>query len=115
VAQRLVRTLCANCKTEVDFDKNEIPEKYRKAVTEKQFKAKGCESCYYTGYKGRRAIYEVINITKELSEQIKQNATNIDNYLQENKIDTLAQNALKMFVNGQSSLDEIYPYLITEN
>ncbi|MDO8999664.1 MAG: GspE/PulE family protein [Bacteroidota bacterium] len=115
VAQRLVRTLCEDCKTQVDLDKNEIPEKFRAAVTDKQFKAKGCQSCYYTGYKGRRAIYEVINITKELSEEIKQNATSIDAYLAENKIDKLSQNALKMFVNGQTSLEEIFPYLITDN
>jgi type IV pilus assembly protein PilB len=115
VARRLVRTLCPDCKTEVDLDKNELPEKYRKTVSDKQFKAKGCQACYYTGYKGRRAIYEVINITKELSEEIKQNATSIDGYLAENKIDKLAENALKMFVNGQTSLEEIYPYLITEN
>ena len=115
VAQRLVRTLCPDCKTEVALDKTEVPEKYRNAITDKQFKAKGCQSCYYTGYKGRRAIYEVINITKELSEEIKQNATSIDAYLAANKIDKLAENALKMFVNGQTSLEEIYPYLITEN
>ncbi len=115
VAQRLVRTLCPYCKKEQDLDKKELPNNYKNLNISKHFTAVGCQQCYYTGYKGRRAIYEVINVTKELAEEIKQNATNIDNYLIVNKIDKLAENALKLFTFGDTSLEEIYPYLINEN
>jgi len=115
VAQRLIRILCPHCKKETDFDKNELPQNYRKLQIEKQFKGVGCNQCYFTGYKGRKAIYEVINITKELGENIKQNVTEIDTYLKKNKIDKLSENALKLFMAGETSLEEVYPFLLNES
>lgn len=115
VAQRLVRTLCPHCKTETSLHADELPENYKRYSGQKVFTAKGCEHCYYTGYKGRRAIYEVINVTKELAEEIKQNTTHIDAYMNRHKIDNLAQNALQLCIAGQTSLEEIYPYLINES
>lgn len=115
VAQRLIRLLCPHCKNETLLDKKELPENYQALNISKHYLASGCQQCYYTGYKGRKAIYEVINITKELSDHIKQNSSHIDDYLKINKIDTLTQNALKLFVCGDTSLEEIYPYLINEN
>jgi hypothetical protein len=57
----------------------------------------------------------VINITRELTEEIKHNATDIDAYCKLNKISKLAENALGVFAAGETSLEEIYPYLINEN
>lgn len=114
VAQRLVRVLCPHCKSPETFDVTELPKGCQsKAVV--QFKAKGCNQCYFTGYKGRKAVYEVINITRELAESIKEQKTNIDKYCKLNKISTLAENVLALFENGETSLEEIYPYLINEN
>jgi type IV pilus assembly protein PilB len=115
VAQRLIRTLCPNCKKERSFDKSELPPKYRNINISHCYLPVGCQQCYYTGYNGRKAIYEVINFTKELGELVKHNATDIDEYLKINKIDKLSENALKLFVTGNTSLEEIYPYLINEN
>lgn len=115
VAQRLIRLLCPHCKKKVELDKKELPENYKNPSVTHHYLAAGCQQCYYTGYKGRKAIYEVINITKEIAEHIKQNATNIDDYLKANKIDKLAENAIKLFITGETSLEEIYPYLINEN
>lgn len=115
VAQRLVRTLCPHCKIKQKLNIEELPQNYQHLQLKEQIIAKGCNQCHYTGYKGRFAIYEVINITKELSEEIKHNATSIDAYCQEHKINKLAQNALTLFIKGETSLEEIYPYLINEN
>lgn len=115
VAQRLVRTLCPQCKTTRALNKEELPKNYQGLSLSHQHAPVGCSHCHYTGYKGRKAIYEVINITKELAENIKHNATNIDDYCKQNKISKLAENALGLFVQGEASLDEIYPYLIHEN
>ncbi len=115
VAQRLVRTLCPNCKTATDLHLNDLPEKYRHLKINVQYKAKGCNHCYFTGFSGRKAIYEVINISRELSELIKQNATEIDAYCKTHKINRLADNALALFQVGDTTLEEIYPYLINEN
>jgi type IV pilus assembly protein PilB len=115
VAQRLIRTLCPHCKKPIELDEKELPENYRKLNIKTHYKAGGCQHCYYTGFKGRKAIYEVINITKELSEEIKNSATSIDDYLKRNKIDKLSENALQLFIVGETTLEEIYPYLINEN
>jgi len=115
VAQRLIRVLCPNCKKSVPLDGYELPKNHRNSSLNKQSKPVGCNSCYYTGYKGRKAIYEVINITPELVEYIKEQKTDINEYCKLNKITTLAENVLELFKNGETSLEEAYPYLINEN
>ena len=114
VAQRLIRTLCPHCKKQQELDKKEFPERYRDLKISTHYVGVGCQHCYYSGYKGRKAIYEVINVTKELAELIKHNVTEVDDYLKINKIDKLSENALKLFIAGETSLEEIYPYLISE-
>jgi type IV pilus assembly protein PilB len=115
VAQRLVRMLCPNCKKQDDFNSFELPKAFQNAAITKQFKPVGCNQCYFTGYKGRKAVYEVINITKELAEYIKEQKSTISDYCKLNKISTLAENVLTLFEKGETSLEEIYPYLIHEN
>lgn len=115
VAQRLVRTLCPSCKSEYPFDINELPKQFRQLKINNQFLPKGCSQCYFTGYKGRKAVYEVLNIDKELAEAVKEQKSNISDYCKSNKINTLAENVMLLFANGDTSLEEIYPYLINEN
>lgn len=115
VAQRLVRVLCPHCKKEEAFNPIELPKAFQNKAITKQFKAVGCNQCYYTGYSGRKAVYEVVNITKELSELIKEQKTNVNEYYKTNHISTLAENVLALFEKGETSLEEIYPYLIHEN
>src|SRR5690606_2770415 len=72
MAQRLVRVLCPQCKTEHVYDQNMlhemgVTEEYRTNVF---FKAKGCEACDYTGYRGRTSICEVLMLTDEVRHRI---------------------------------------------
>lgn len=115
VAQRLLRTLCPHCKKQQALRNDELPGSYRHLNIETQFVAQGCQQCYYSGYKGRKAIYEVVNVTRQLAGYIKENHTNIDDYMTQHKINKLAANALRLFLQGETSIEEIYPYLITEN
>ncbi|MDI6726205.1 MAG: ATPase, T2SS/T4P/T4SS family, partial [Smithellaceae bacterium] len=88
LAQRLVRTLCKNCKEpyhpskdEYDeitmsygqeyFDKLDIP--YRDELT--LHRPKGCEACDKTGYKGRMGIHELLVGTDEIKRLIQHKAT----------------------------------------
>lgn len=114
VAQRLVRLLCNNCKSEAPFDKSLYPNAYMapKDITS-HYTPKGCEDCYYTGYKGRRALYEIIPIDSDFSEKIKNNDFSITTTLKEKRINTLAENAFKLFAEGSTSIDEIYPLLFS--
>ncbi|HIA12587.1 MAG TPA: type II/IV secretion system protein, partial [Flavobacteriales bacterium] len=63
LAQRLVRKLCNNCKEEATFNPAHYPRTFQPPKPLKTHcKPVGCDECYYTGYKGRRALYEVIPI-----------------------------------------------------
>jgi len=78
LAQRLVRVICPACKTAIKPDREILKElgvsgKEIKKV--KIFEGKGCESCRYTGYKGRTAIYEILVVTEPLRDLILKRAS----------------------------------------
>lgn len=112
VAQRLVRKLCNNCKKEEHVQKELLPLDFNipKNFT-KHHIAVGCNECHQTGYEGRKAIYEILPITKNLLKPIKDNELEIGDYLDENKIDSLKTNAIKMVQQGITSIEEVYPLL----
>lgn len=112
VAQRLLRLLCDHCKTQQEFDESLYPPKFQpNKKIHTHYVPTGCEHCYNTGYKGRKAVYEVINIDSDLATQIKQSNTNIPSLLKEKGISTLAENAFSLFEKGYTSIDEIYSLL----
>ncbi len=114
IAQRLVRKLCEHCKSsspigDSDFPIGfEVPNDIIKAFT-----AEGCDHCYHTGFAGRKAIYEILPITKKLEFEIKKNSFNIDEYIRINKIQTLKDNALRLVKEGVTSINEVYSILIS--
>lgn len=114
VAQRLVRLLCPSCKQKVVHQPGEFPHQYQNIKTDYDtYEAVGCEECNHTGFRGRKAIYEIISVDDELAQRIRKE--NIDlNYLVENhKIKTLSDSAIALFKNGETSLSEIFPILIS--
>jgi type IV pilus assembly protein PilB len=114
VAQRLVRLLCPLCKQKTDFDPKAYPKQFKApyAITV-HYTTKGCSQCYFTGYKGRKAVYEVIPIDADLAFEIKQQNMEVTPLLKERDIGTLAENAFALFANGETTLEEIYPLLLS--
>lgn len=113
VAQRLLRLLCSECKEMSLFEERHYPNTFKAPVKiSHHFKAKGCEHCHYTGYKGRKAIYEIIPIDFELAESIKNNNLSVENMLKERNIKSLRENAFDLFLKGMTTIDEIYPILL---
>ena len=114
VAQRLVRKLCEHCKEEEVMNPKSLPKGYQSPIKiERHYKAVGCAHCYQTGYKGRKAIYEIIPINKDLVEKIQEKELDVSEYLLKNNIRTLQYNALDLVVQEQTSIEEIYPILIS--
>ncbi|PKP11180.1 MAG: type II/IV secretion system protein [Bacteroidetes bacterium HGW-Bacteroidetes-3] len=110
VAQRLVRTLCEECKKEKDFDADDLPRSFKSTKNPKShFIAVGCDDCFHTGYKGRRAIYEILPISHEISDAIKKSILEQSNFIKNKR---LSDKAFDLLSKGQTSLDEIYPILI---
>lgn len=77
IAQRLVRAICSNCRHSVEFTKKDI-EKQSKAAADQLkngsqkkitlYEGKGCNVCGHTGYNGRSAVFEIIQMTSEMKE-----------------------------------------------
>lgn len=112
VAQRLVRKLCGQCKKQESIDSAFLPENFLKPKDlNTHFVAVGCEPCYHTGYQGRKAIYEIIPVTKSLTPHIKNNELEIDDYLVEHRIRTLKHNAIELVKEGVTSVEEVYALL----
>jgi general secretion pathway protein E/type IV pilus assembly protein PilB len=111
-AQRLIRLLCPHCKIQQPFHNKLYPGQFKPYhEVDRHYIAGGCERCYYTGYKGRKAVYEVIPVDLELAREIKAGHAQVTQLLQERGIQTLAENAFRIFSQGDTSLEEIYPLL----
>ncbi len=73
MAQRLVRTLCEHCKTATTIDSdvwNELTQPWNVAKPNKVFKAGGCLECRNTGYYGRQGLYEILPLSRDLSQLV---------------------------------------------
>jgi type II secretory ATPase GspE/PulE/Tfp pilus assembly ATPase PilB-like protein len=89
MAQRLIRTLCKDCKEEYHPDQGEFAELMEEYGLEywernigvkyspdfKLFRPKGCPKCNNTGYKGRMGIHELLTATDEMKRLIQKKAT----------------------------------------
>lgn len=112
VAQRLVRKLCPHCKVKQKIEKDLFPGGFKiPNRLSHHYIPMGCPKCHHTGYLGRKAIYEIIPISKALSAEITDNALEVDSYLRANNINTLQENALTLIEDGSTSIEEAYPVL----
>ncbi len=112
VAQRLCRVVCPNCR-EVD----EIPEealiKLGFSADEvgsfKCYKGKGCSACTNTGYKGRRALYEVMPANEEIKDLVIKGGTSTDIKRTAMKLGmrSLRMSGLTKIKEGLTSVEEV--------
>ncbi|MEM7035864.1 MAG: GspE/PulE family protein [Bacteroidota bacterium] len=109
VAQRLLRILCDHCKSPAEATHSRITEQF--GITQHHV-AVGCPHCHYTGYARRKAVYEVIPITRALSNCIKTMEFEVDDLLAESGIATLQSHVVHMIRTGETSLEEGMMYLI---
>ncbi|WP_371820420.1 GspE/PulE family protein [Flavobacterium sp. HJ-32-4] len=113
VAQRLVRKLCVHCREAVSTDETDFPDHFSFPFPiDKHFQAKGCNACYHTGYSGRIAIYELLPVDRKVAEKIKAGQVT-ELVTGEWKDQTLSYKAFSLLAEGVTSLEEIYPILIT--
>jgi general secretion pathway protein E/type IV pilus assembly protein PilB len=70
VAQRLVRTICPDCRCEHEPDARDIPPDYERDAGAQLYAGAGCRECRSTGFRGRVGIYELLTMTEELRELV---------------------------------------------
>jgi type IV pilus assembly protein PilB len=110
IAQRLVRRLCPHCKEAFQPDKNEreiLGLKDDEEVT--IYRAKGCDECNNTGYKGRIAVYEILTVNREIKELISKNVSSdvIKDAAIKMGMKTLRMNCTRLVKEGITTIDEM--------
>ncbi|MCX6232979.1 MAG: GspE/PulE family protein [Bacteroidetes bacterium] len=116
VAQRLVRLLCNDCKLKLAVQPEELPfypKEYK--LPEYHYLPNGCSKCYYTGFNGRKAIYEVIPVDQEIKSLIKKNDTQDIHFLKDKNITFLIEQAYELFYKGETTYEEIAPILLSNS
>jgi type IV pilus assembly protein PilB len=115
LAQRLIRILCNHCKDKIPVQDSIWPQNFKnKHIVHEHYQAKGCKECFYTGYKGRMAIYEVIPVDVQIADSIINPHAGANEYFKSLGIKTLQESALEVLKQGNTSIEEIYPLLIDE-
>jgi type II secretory ATPase GspE/PulE/Tfp pilus assembly ATPase PilB-like protein len=123
IAQRLVRMLCNKCKKSFKqdkdlaeklkdtygsdwFEKHEMEKIAKKASLKKKV---GCKNCDHIGYRGRTAVFELLESTDRIKKGIKEKASTEDLALMamENGMRTLRMDAVEKVYKGVTDLDEI--------
>ncbi|MDP8230503.1 MAG: ATPase, T2SS/T4P/T4SS family [Candidatus Gorgyraea atricola] len=111
-AQRLVRLICPKCKIEKRPDKKVLKEF---GIKEKNiskviiFEGKGCESCKFTGYRGRTGIYEFLLMHEEIRELVlhRSSADQIKKKALELGMHTLRMDGWEKVKKGLTTIDEV--------
>jgi type IV pilus assembly protein PilB len=112
MAQRLVRRVCASCKSEVRLHPEvtrELGISEEEARKETFLEGKGCVECNNTGYRGRTGIYEVMPVTAAIRDLILDRASTSDIKKQAmtDGMQTLRMDALWKLKKGMTSAEEV--------
>jgi len=112
LAQRLVRVLCTHCRRKHQPTDQELSESGMDANTYRDrvfFNATGCEVCNFTGYRGRTAIHELLNVTDNIREIIleRRPGSEVRRAARAEGLTSLRESALAKVLEGVTTLHEI--------
>ncbi|HEY0461948.1 MAG TPA: GspE/PulE family protein [Pyrinomonadaceae bacterium] len=112
LAQRLVRKLCPTCKrsympSDEEFQESGLLPEVRHE--QKFLMSVGCDACNHTGYRGRTAIHELLDMSDTIKEMIiaRRPGSEIRRQANSEGLSSLRAAALKKVYNGQTTLHEI--------
>ena len=122
ISQRLVRRLCPECKRERDYTEEEkriietISKKYGVEfdLSGKTYDAIGCKHCNNTGYYDRIGIFEMLEITDEIKQEIMNGKSSIEirNEALKQKYKPLVVDGIRKIVQGYTTLEELNKKLL---
>ncbi|MFZ5569123.1 MAG: type II secretion system ATPase GspE [Thermodesulfobacteriota bacterium] len=112
LAQRLVRVICADCKEETRPDDKllrpmRIQPKELAGI--RFFSGAGCETCHFTGYRGRIGIFEYIGVDEDIRREItnRSSTERIKKIAQEKGVITLREDGWRKVKAGITTIEEV--------
>ncbi len=115
LAQRLIRRICTFCRTEYEPSESVL---YQLGLTPHDigdkhfFYGAGCDACNNTGYKGRKGIYELLDISDPIRDLINQRAPTV--VIKQKAIElgmvTLRDDGLRSIYDGETTIEEVLKY-----
>jgi len=115
LAQRLLRTICKDCVTPYDPNLvvlNQLGLSQSDIGNKKFYTGAGCTTCNNSGYKGRRGLYELLNITDPIRELITQKAPTL--VVRQKAIElgmvSLREDGLRNIYDGATTIEEVLKY-----
>ncbi|MBM82058.1 MAG: pilus assembly protein PilB [Planctomycetaceae bacterium] len=120
LAQRLVRRICTDCRTEFDPSDELLMElnlPIEQARKYRFYYGKGCAKCNNGGYKGRSGLYELLGVTDDIRDMITDNASTDDlrNMARRQGMTTLRESGLKLIFDGVTTIDEVVRETVVED
>jgi type IV pilus assembly protein PilB len=111
-AQRLIRKICTTCKEPLEVPEQaliDIGFSKTDAKALKLFRGKGCERCGGTGFKGRIALFEVMDVDEGIRELILSggSANELRQQSLENGMMSLRSSGLQKIREGVTTLEEV--------
>jgi general secretion pathway protein E len=115
VGQRLVRVLCEHCKQPRRLSASDLSLDRRYATL--GFKAgevvhdgKGCESCNFSGFRGRKGLFEVMNVSSEVRKAIgpKTESIDLERVARDEGMTTMIEDGVAKCRSGLTTIDEVF-------
>ncbi|MEI7604093.1 MAG: GspE/PulE family protein [bacterium] len=115
MSQRLVRTICSNCRHSVVYTQKDLkkylvnPKKFFPTTEVTLYEGKGCSACNNTGFKDRIAIFEIIYITHDMQELIltKPAMSQISDLAKKEGFKTFFEDGIEKVKSGITTLEEL--------
>ena len=120
LAQRLVRKICSECRTQFEPSDELLMELQLPIAQARQYKfyyGRGCQRCNNSGYKGRCGIYELLEVNDEVRDLVASSASvdDIRNYCRSQGMTTLREAGLKLIFDGVTTIDEVVRETVMED
>ncbi len=115
LGQRLIRRVCPHCKTAFvpsDDDLALLGLEREDIGDNKFYYGRGCPVCNNTGYKGRKAITELLEMNTKIGELVLQSAPTIviNDKARELGMETMREDGIRAILNGETTMEEVLKY-----
>lgn len=109
ISQRLVRCICPRCKTSYTPDETET--KLLKLPSNRNYtfyRGQGCPECFYTGYRGRMGVFEILMFNSDIKRAISMNdPVALEKAIEESDFTSILTNCQELVLEGVTSAKEV--------